>query len=180
MEVRNFKGAKVISVDPERIQLPLYGDAPQWRIGSPGTLLGNVATGVQLAETSKKRIATPDPTWVKVTFRDVSGQYFLTVAAVAPPENPKQKEPDTYPLKFASRAKAPAIRGLKALFEASRIELRPDVWYEMDTEIAEDEGGAFVCGCWTTATITPRIESQEDAAAAKQGTNAKHNNGESQ
>jgi len=173
MVVRNLKGTRTIVVNPERIQFPLYGDAPHWRVGSPGTILGNVASGVQIVEASKKRLGTPDPTWVKVTFREVGGEYYLLVSPWPAPADPAKREPDTYPLKYNSRAKAPIIRGLKALFEATKMQLRADMWYEMESEPAEDEGGAAVCANWTKATTSPRTESSDEAAAGQQETETK-------
>ncbi|MDF2627746.1 MAG: hypothetical protein K0R39_1577 [Symbiobacteriaceae bacterium] len=111
----------------------------------------------------------PDPTWVRVTFRDAGDETLLVMEPVLPPADPLQREPDTYPLKWSAH-RAPIVRRLKLLFEAAQFELRPDVWYQMPTEVGEDEGGAVVFGSWTNASLLPReSEGDEEAAAGEQG-----------
>jgi len=167
--MRKLTGGKTISVDPARLQLPLYGDSPKIRVGSPGTLQGNVATGVQFLQCVKQKLGQPELTWVKVLFREVAGEVFLVASPVKPPADPTMREPDTYQVKFSTEAKAPIIRGLKPLFEAARVELREDTWYDMPTEIAEDETlGVCICASWTKATLKPRTDGETEAAAGKQ------------
>lgn len=167
--MRKLTGGKTIAVDPARLQFPIYGDSPKVQVGSPGTVTGNVATGVQVLECAKSKLGQPDLTWVKVVFREIEGEQFLVIAPVKAPADPTNREPDTYPLKFHSQAKAPIVRGLKLLFESNRVELRKDTWYEMTTEVAEDETlGMVVCGNWTKASTRARTVGDSEAAAAKQ------------
>lgn len=68
-----------------------------------------------------------------------------------------------------STTKAPTIRGLKPLFEEAGIALRSDLWYEIETEIVEDEQLGFaVAANWTQAVTRPRPEVEKDVAAGQQ------------
>ncbi|MDF2627707.1 MAG: hypothetical protein K0R39_1538 [Symbiobacteriaceae bacterium] len=158
---RDLKGARQVSVTPERLQLPKYGDKPGWRGEKPGTIWGNTGAGVQVKEASKSRLGSPDPTWAHVTFRfPTPNETLLVVAPVHPPVDPLKPEPNTYRIGWSDGA--PIIRGLKLLAEAAQIVFRPDVWYEMSTELGEDEGGAVVWSSWTEAVLSPRTASAKD------------------
>lgn len=167
MSGRNLKGAKVIGVSPEVAQLPKYGDRPGWRAEKPGTVRGNTGAGVQLKEASKSLLHNPDPTWVKVQFRDLSDEKLLTMAPVNPPADPAKPPLDTYRVFWNEGSFI--VRGLKPLAEAAHVVLRPDVTYELTTEIGEDEAGAVVWGSWTKATLVPRTVS---AKGPGQGTDS--------
>jgi hypothetical protein len=151
----------MIGVNPERLPTPLYGDDAKLRVGSPGTLLGNVATYVMLNECFRRQYGKVEPVLARVMIREIDGQVYLVVA-------PAEKEgKDVYPIKFDSSTKAPTVRGLKLLFAEAAISLRSELWYEMPAEIVQDEMvGWAVAGNWTTATTRPRPEAE--AAAAEQ------------
>ncbi|HYF94529.1 MAG TPA: hypothetical protein VD969_20110 [Symbiobacteriaceae bacterium] len=167
--MRKLTGGKIHTVNPERVQFPLYGDLPKIRVGAPGTLFGNAAVGVQIMECGKQQLSMPETNWVKIVFREVTAEFLLVISAVKPPSDTKVREPDTYPVKYHHEVKAPTIRGLKLLFESARIELRDDVWYEMPTEIGEDDTfGKVVFANWTKAVIKPKSEGEGEAAASKQ------------
>jgi hypothetical protein len=163
VEVRKLTGGKVVGVNPDRLQIPLYADAPKVRVGAPGTLFGNVGFFVQVNECSKRQFGIPEPTLVKVIFREIDTEVFLVIGIA------RAAGPDVYDLKFESGTKAPTVRGLKLLFEAAGIALRGDLWYEIETEIVEDEELGFaVAANWTHATTRPRTESEKDVAAGQQ------------
>ncbi|MFZ5825528.1 MAG: hypothetical protein ACOY94_14605 [Bacillota bacterium] len=164
MEIRKLTGGKVIGTNPERLQIPLYADQPKVRVGSPGTLFGNVGLYVQINECSKLQFGVPEPTLVRVVFREIDSQVYLVITGARAPG------PDVYELKFESgTTKAPTVRGLKLLFEEARVSLRTDLWYECETEIVEDEDLGFaVAANWTRVATRPRREAESDEAAAGQ------------
>jgi len=153
MEIKKLVGGKAIRVSPDRIQLPLYGDKPGIRAGSPGTISGNTAMGVQLSEAAKLKFGLGQPTKVEVIIREIDGVVYLIISPA------KEDAKDVYPLAFARKAAgAPVIRKLKPLFEEAGIDLRRDVWYEMSTEVVNDEeAGYSVAGAWTKAVTVPRV-----------------------
>lgn len=174
MAARILKGGKTITVNPDLLQFPLYGETPKARVEWPGTIQGNVAAGVLTCKAAEKRIGTPDPTWVKVVVRELEGELLFVLIPVPVPANPEQPPPDTYPLKLQKNVKkrAHVIRGLKRLVKEARLDMRPDTWYEMTMEAGEDEGGAVVLGSWTKAKahpITQRETEQENGEESAAG-----------
>jgi len=160
MEIRKLAGGQVIGANPDRLKFPLYGKDPMFRTGSPGTILGNVGSYVQLSECAKLQSGIPEPTLVKVVFRVIDQETYLLVS----PAN--QTGPDIYPLKFEIGSKAPTIRGLKPLFEEAKITLRPDLWYEGETEVVHDQDlGYAVALNWTQVSTRPRKTAGDGAEA---------------
>lgn len=52
----------------------------------------------------------------------------------------KEDGDDVYTLRFPKNASnAPAVSRLKPLFEEAGITLRPDVWYDLESTLVEDE-----------------------------------------
>lgn len=163
MEVKKLSGGKVVRTNPDRLPIPLRADDPKARVAAPGTLLGNVGFYVQLNECSKLEFGTPEPTLVKVLFREIDSQVYLVIGCAREPGT------DVYALKFERDSKAPTIRGLKPLFEEALITLRPDLWYEGETEIVQDETlGYAVAVNWTGVTSRARQETDSEAAAGEQ------------
>lgn len=155
VEIRKLTGGKVIGTNPDGLQIPLRADRPKVRVGSPGSLFGNVGLYVQMSECSKLQFGMPEPTMVKVVFREIESQVYLLLGCARAPG------PDVYELKFEQSGKAPNIRGLKLLFQEAQIILRTDLWYERETEIVEDEIlGYAVAANWTHVTTRPRREGE--------------------
>lgn len=163
MEMKRLTGGKVVGTNPERLQVPIYADKPKVRVGSPGSVFGNVGLYVQMSECSKLEFGTPEPTMAKVVFRQINSEVYLVIGCARAPG------PDVYELKFEQGNKAPTIRGLKPLFEEARITLRTDLWYERETEIVHDEHlGYSVMASWTDVTTRPRREGENEVAAGEQ------------
>lgn len=158
MEIKRLTGGTVIGTNPDRLQIPLRAEKPKIRVGTPGNLFGNVGLYVQVCECSKRQFGVPEPTMVRVVFRDVDSQVYLLLGCARAPG------PDVYELRFEQGTKAPNIRGLKPLFEEAQISLRTDLWYECETEIVHDEDlGYAVAASWTHVTTRPRRESESEA-----------------
>lgn len=163
MEIRQLTGGKVVGTNPDRLQVPLYASDPKVRVGTPGTLIGNVGLYVQMSECSKLEFGVPEPTMVKVVFREIDSQVYLLLGCARTPGL------DVYDLKFEQGNKAPTIRGLKPLFEEAKITLRTDLWYERETEIVHDEIlGYAVAASWTSMTTRPRREGDTEVASTEQ------------
>lgn len=163
VEFRKLTGGKMIGTNPDRLQLPLRADDPKMRVGTPGTLFGNVGLYVQMGECSKLETGVPEPTLAKVLIRETDSQLYLLIGCANAPG------PDVYELKFDQGPKTPTIRGLKPLFEEAKITLRTDLWYESETEIVHDESlGYAVAANWTKVTTRPRREGDTEAAAGQQ------------
>lgn len=79
MEFRKLKGGKVIGINPDQLQIPLYADDPKMKVGTPGTIFGNVGLFVQMNECSKRQFGIPEPTLVKVIFRQIGTEVFLVM-----------------------------------------------------------------------------------------------------
>lgn len=163
MEIKRLTGGKVVGTNPNRLQIPLYADPPKIRVGTPGTMTGNVGMAVQLGECSKLQFGLPEPAMVKVLIREIDGQVYLLVGCA------REAGPDVYALKYDAGSKAPIVRGLKPLFDEARIKLRTDLWYESESQIVHDESlGYAVAVNWTGISTRPRREAQEETAAAEQ------------
>ncbi len=159
MEIRELTEGRIIGIDPERLQLPLYADPPRIRVGAPGTIVGNVGLYVMLTDVFKRQTGKTEPTLATVVFREVNKEIFLLVAPA------EVSGPNVYELKFESNTKAPTIRGLKPLFEAAKIILRDDVWYDLKTEMVRDaQLGYAVAGNWTEADAWQPVTDREAAA----------------
>jgi hypothetical protein len=162
MEIKKLGQGKTIGVDQERLMYPKYADSPRLRAGTPASVVGNVAMGLQMAECSKLRLGNPVPTLVKVVFREIEGVLYLLLIPV------NEAGPDVYDLKYTNKSKVPVVRGLKLLFEKAKITLRGDLWYDMSSELVEDqEHGLAVGGQWTNVVTSPRGEEEKDVAAAE-------------
>lgn len=162
MTIEKLTGGTVIGVDPNRLALPLYGDKPGFRVGTPGTIFGNVGMGAQFAFCARAELQTPEAMYAKVVFRHIGEKLYLLVAPA------KTSGADVYELKYDSKSPAPIIRQLKALFEEAKITLRPDIWYVMETKVVQDEMvGMAVAGIWTDAQLTDRGERRKDVAAGQ-------------
>lgn len=163
MEIEKLTGGTLIGVKPDRIEVPIYGDKPRLRVGSPGTIFGNVGVGAQFSFCAKVELQTPETGYVKVVFRNIGEKLYLLMAPA------KAAGPDVYEWKYESKSPAPTIRMLKPLFEEMQITLRPDVWYVMETKVVQDEAvGMAVAGIWTDAEVAPRRERDKDVAAGEQ------------
>lgn len=163
MAIRKLTGGKVIGVDQDELQVPLYADDPKMKVGTPGTIVGNVGLFVQMNDCSKRQFGLPEPTHAKVIFRQIGTEVYLVMGVA------RSTGPDVYEIKWESTTKAPTIRGLKRLFEQAGITLRSDLWYEIETEIVEDEQLGFaVAASWTQAVTRPRPEAEKDVAAGQQ------------
>ncbi|MFZ5826567.1 MAG: hypothetical protein ACOY94_19920 [Bacillota bacterium] len=163
VEIRKLAGGRVVGTNPDRLQIPLYADPPKVRVGTPGSLFGNVGLYVQISECSKLQFGVPEPTLARVVFREIDAEVYLVISPARAPG------PDVYELKFQSSngTKAPTVRGLKPLLEEAKIALRTHLWYECETEIVEDEDlGYAVAANWTNVATRPRREAEDDAAAA--------------
>jgi hypothetical protein len=162
MEIKKLGQGKTIGVNQERLKYPKYADSARLRAGTPGTILGNVAMGRQVAECAKLRLGNPAPGMVKVVFREVEGVLYLLVVPAT------ETGPDVYDLKYEGKSKTPVVRGLKLLFEEAKIKLRGDLWYDMASELVDDqEHGIAVGGKWTSMVTSPRGENEKDVAAAE-------------
>lgn len=171
MAARILKGGKIFNVNPDMLQFPLYSDRPKAWVQAPGTILGNVAMGVLLWKVAEERLKTPEPTWVKVILREIDGEMLFVITPVPAPPDPAKPGPDLYQLKTQAsvKANAPVIRGLKRLFLAARLDMRPETSYEVEMEAATDETGAVVCGSWTKAVPhkrEPKDDGEKQGAAA--------------
>lgn len=163
MEVRKLSGGKVVGTNPNRLQVPLYAGPPKIRVGAPGTVFGSVGLFVQINECSKLEFGMPEPTQVKVVFREIDSHVYLLIGPA------REAGTDVYELKFEQGTKAPTIRGLKPLFDEATITLRTDLWYEGETEIVQDEDlGYAVAANWTDVSSRPRREAESEAAAGEQ------------
>jgi len=163
MRIRRLAGGTLIGTDPNRLPLPLYAKEPTVRVGSPGTLQGTVGTYVLLSECARRQTGLPEPTLVKVLFRETGGAVYLLLAPATAPG------PDIYPLKFATGTRAPVVRKLKPLFEAAKIALRPDLWYAGPAELVQDETLGYVVAIdWSAIETSPRQTLTAESAAGNQ------------
>jgi hypothetical protein len=160
MKIKELSGGKTIGVAPEQAAMPLRGNAPRLRAGHPGTIEGNVNMAKQFAQCAKLQIGAPEALLAKVIFREIDGVMHLVVVPV------KETGPDVYEVKYeGGKTKVPVIRLLRPLFASAQVAMRTDVWYDMPSEIVKDsEHGYGVSGVWTNAVITPRADSERDAA----------------
>lgn len=161
--MEKLTGGKIIGVDPNRPHVSIYADPARVRVGAPAAIYGNVALGALIDECSRLREGIPKPAYAKAVFREVGGKLHLLLA----PE--KEAGPDVYEIKWDSRYSVPVVRGLKLLFEAAKLNLQADLWYDMAPRMVEDEGlGVVLACCWTDSTTQPRLETEREVAAGSQ------------
>lgn len=163
MELKKLEGGKLVKAVKKELPFSPYMDEPRIRFGTPGSLEGTAATGVQLQNLAMMGIKQPQPERVKAAFREVNDvQYFLMAPTL-------EKGHDTYPIRWDGLA--PRVSGLKDLFQHMSIEMRRDTWYLMNTEMVNDEDlGPALKGDWTHATLAERKERVRKPKAAKSKT----------